>query len=192
MVILLFKKIIEVERKLNKMKKRILSVFLVATMCISMVACGSGDKGENKPSSSQEQTTEKTAGQTLLATFKDKAADSKVTSQEIADAILDNKIIEFAGASMPVEEGLLSGLGNAEIKGFKDGVQFGPMISTMPFIGYVFTLDASSDADAFVKTIKDNADPRWNICTEADEVIVEKVGDKVLLLMCKKSFEDEQ
>ena len=58
------------------------------------------------------------------------------------------------------------------------------VLLTIPFVGYIFVLDADADAEAFVQTLKDNADPRWNICTEADETIAEHVGNTVFFVMC--------
>ena len=103
--------------------------------------------------------------------------------------MLANEVIAFEGATMPVEPGLLMGFDNAEITGFEEGVMFGPMIGTIPFVGYVFTLEEGTDVDAFQQTLKDNANLRWNICNEAEEITVEAEGDTVLFLMSPKSFE---
>lgn len=118
-----------------------------------------------------------------------KAENAEITAQEMADAILANPMIQFGGASMEVEEGLLTGFGNAEIKGFTDGVMFAPMIGSIPFVGYVFTLEEGADVDAFLQTLKDNADPRWNICTEAEETVVENADNMVFFVMCPAQFE---
>ena len=67
---------------------------------------------------------------------------------------------------------------------------FAPMMGTIPFVGYVFALEDGTDAAAFVKTLEDNGNLRWNICTEAEEMIVEAEGNNVLFLMCPKSFEE--
>jgi hypothetical protein len=40
-----------------------------------------------------------------------------------------------------------------------------------------------------MQTLKDNADPRWNICVEAEETVCEQVGNKVFFVMCPKSLE---
>ena len=129
--------------------------------------------------------------QTLLAAFKEQvAADASLGAQELADALLTNSVIPFAGASMPVESGLLMGFGEAEITDFEEGVMFAPMIGSIPFMGYVFDLADSADVDAFIATLKDNADPRWNICTEAEETVVEAVGDKVFFVMSPAQFEE--
>ena len=104
--------------------------------------------------------------------------------------MLADSSIQFMSASAPVSEGLLTGFDNTEIKGFSNGVMFAPSIGTIPFVGYVFELSDGTDADAFVKTLKDSANPRWNICTEAEQTVVEKIGNKVFFLMCPKSFEE--
>lgn len=134
-------------------------------------------------------TTEGTLGEILLADFTERAADEAATAQEIADGLMTNPAILFGPVTMPVEQGLLTGFGNAEVTGFKEGVTFAPMIGSIAFVGYVFDLEESTDATAFMQTLKDNADPRWNICVEAEETICEQVGNKVFFVMCPKSLE---
>lgn len=149
------------------------------------------------PTETEEETEEQggaaasgdTLGQTLLADFQAKAADESMNCQVLADEILKNPVIQFGPATMPVEPGLLTGFDNAEIKGFKEGVMFAPMIGSIPFVGYVFDLEEGTDGAAFMQTLKDNANPRWNICVEAEETVVEQVGNKVFFLMCPKSIE---
>lgn len=118
-----------------------------------------------------------------------KAENPEITAQEMADKILSNPVIQFGGASMEVQEGLLTGFGNTEITGFNSGVMFAPMIGTIPFVGYVFTLDEGADADAFMQVLSDNADPRWNICTEAEETVIESADSMVFFVMCPAQFE---
>ena len=90
---------------------------------------------------------------------------------------------------MPVEEGCLNGFGDAEITGFKEGTTFGPMISTIPFIGYVFELKDDTDVNQFISDLKSKAMLNWNICTSADEMKVGHVDKKVFFVMCPKYFE---
>lgn len=128
-----------------------------------------------------------TVGDTLAAVWR---ANSSKSAEEIANAVISHSSIQFAGGVVPVEEGFLTGFDNAEIKGFKSGYMFAPAIGTIPFVGYVFELADGTDADAFVSTLKSSANPRWNICTEAEQTIAEKSGSKVFFLMCPKSFEE--
>ena len=51
-------------------------------------------------------------------------------------------------------------------------------------------MEEGADVEGFVQTLTDNADPRWNICTEAEETVVEVCGDKVFFLMCPKTLEE--
>ncbi len=134
-------------------------------------------------------TADGTLGEILLADFTERAANETATAQEIADGLMTNPAILFGPVTMPVEQGMLTGFGNAEITGFKEGVTFAPMIGSIAFVGYVFDLEEGTDAAAFKQTLKDNADPRWNICVEAEETVCEQVGNKVFFVMCPKSLE---
>ena len=124
-------------------------------------------------------------GQTLKGVFQANPSGSALT---VAQRVLDHESIPFMPMAMEVEPGLLNGFGNTEITGFAEGASFGPAIGTIPFLGYVFTLDGTVDGSAFCQTLKNAADLRWNICTEADELVVTQSGDKVFFLMCPEKF----
>lgn len=148
------------------------------------------EKPDEKPAEKPvEKPAEKpaTLGNKLLADFKAKA--SGMSALDLANALVTNPVIEFSGGATPIEEGLLSGFGNTEIKGFKSGAMFAPMIGSIPFVGYVFELENASDVPAFISTLKSNADLRWNICVEADEMVAGSVGTKVFFVMCPTSLE---
>lgn len=189
------------------MNKIVSFIFLLALLT-SLTACFSNDNETHSTTTDITATTntteaettvqsdivkdDATAGEKLLDSFYTAIeADPAISADKLAEAILSNSIIEFEGAQMPVENGLLTGFGNAEITGFKEGVMFSPMISTIPFIGYIFILEDNVDAEEFIKTLKDNADLRWNICTEADEMIVDYSGNTVFFLMCPNSLAAE-
>ena len=148
---------------------------------------------EASPSTAPTQKPEeqkKTVGQTLLADFKAKAGATS-SALSLAEKLIANPIIPFSGATMSVEPGLLSGFGNAEIKGFKEGATFGPMIGSVPFIGYVFVLEDGTSASDLIATLKKHADLRWNICVEAEEMVSGSAGNKVFFVMCPKEFTQE-
>ena len=153
-----------------------------------------GEETQTEETTTEESGSDisgETVGVALAEEFHAmKAENPEITAQEMADTILANPMIQFGGASMEVAEGVLTGFGNAEITGFKEGVMFAPMIGTIPFVGYVFTLDEGADVDAFMQTLKDNADPRWNICTEAEETIIESADNMVFFVMCPAQFEE--
>ena len=97
--------------------------------------------------------------------------------------------LPFEAMVMPVEHGLLMGFGNTEITGFSQGVMFGPSISTIPFLGYVFQLEEGADGEAFCQTLQEYCDLRWNICTAAEEMVAVQSGSYVFFLMCPSSLE---
>lgn len=141
--------------------------------------------------STEAADAEETIGAMLLADFQERTLDDPSQSaQIIAEGLLTNAAIQFNCATITVEPGLLTGLGNTEITGFSEGTMFAPVIGTIPFVGYVFTLEESTDAEAFQQTLKDNADLRWNVCTEAEEMIIEQVDNKVFFLMCPRHIDE--
>lgn len=168
--------------------KKFLVTLLAAVMVLSAVACGS--KKEEAPATTVLTEVEAgTLGAALLEVFSTEIeANNALTAQELADTIITNEAILFAGASVPMEEGFLMGF-DAEIKGFDEAVMFAPMIGTIPFVGYVFDLAEDADVNAFMTTLQENANMRWNICTEAEQTVIASFGDKVFFLMCPNSLE---
>ncbi len=187
--------------------KKIIITLMVAMMTCSLVACDKKDAATtadttNTVEDTTADTTEVvddtqeagstagTIGEVLGATFKEQlAADSSLGAQALADALIKTQEGYTGFGSMPVEEGLLTGFSNTEIKGFKEGVMFSPMIGTIPFVGYVFILDEGADVEAFKTMLKDNAVMNWNICTEAEEMYIESVDNKVLFAMCPGAWD---
>lgn len=194
--------------------KKILVTILAAALVVSMVACG--NKSDNttetaatetvatETATPETETTETVSTETVsteteasanlgdevLAAFKEFAdANPEATAQEAADSLSATLENYFTPMVAAVEPGLLNGFDNTEITGFEEGVVFSPMIGTIPFVGYVFTLAEDADMDAFVATLTESANMRWNVCTEADQMITETVGNKVFFLMCPNSFE---
>ena len=176
----LYVRMSSVNKKENEQVKRIIALLLAAIMVLSMVACGT--KEDDKKEEAQ------TVGAVLLNDFK---KNPEGTAQEIAERIIGNEIIPFMGGANPIEPGFLAGFDNVEITEFKEGCMFGPMMGTIPFVGYIFVLEDGADVDAFVTTLKDNANLRWNICTEAEELTVESEGNTVFFLMSPKKFEEQ-
>lgn len=181
--------------------KKLYGFILAGAMAVSLTACGGRMAAETTAATttaaettSVEETTEdsgKTLGEALLDDFKDQVSENpEATALELAEGILANDQIEFSGDAVMVEEGLLTGFGNTEITDFEEGAMFGPIISTIPFVGYVFDMEDAESAEALVEVLTENADPRWNICTEAEETVVGTAEDKVFFVMCPKSMEE--
>lgn len=138
---------------------------------------------ENEKPGTQEQQT---PAKVLLDDFL-KRSEAVNSMEDLANELAANEIIPFAGAVMPVEPGFLNGFTD-EIDGFAEGASFGPMIGSIPFVGYVFQVD--QDVDAFVENLKKKSDLRWNVCTQADEMICEAKGNKVFFVMAPADFEE--
>lgn len=194
------------------MKKK-LAIFMTTVLVISFAACGSqaGDQGSgsseptqsvqgstqdstqdntrNEESTGQESdqqqgSTEGTMGQVLLEDFRTRAQAGETGDlQTLGESLLSNPVIGFKGGASLVETGYLQGF-SKEIDGFREGVMFGPMMGSIAFVGYVFRLEDGADMDAFVQTLKDNADPRWQICVEANETVVDVYENTVFFVMC--------
>ena len=172
--------------------KKIIAIVCAAVLCLSMAACGSKPASSTPASSTQQLTAkpETELGKAMLKEFGDKIASGKeYTAESLAEELAASETLPFMGASMPVEEGFLNGFSD-EIKGFKEGAMFGPMIGSIPCIGYVFTVENAADVAAFEATLKEKADLRWNICTAADEMVCDHLGSTVFFLMCPAQFEE--
>lgn len=178
--------------------KKLFSILIAATLLLSLCACGSSAPAATEPPVHETPTPSavpsetpagESMGQALLQDFTDRVnAEPDIGAEELAKALLENPVIEFSGDAVPVEQGLLTGFGNTEITGFAQGAMFAPMIGTIPFVGYVFRLDADADVDAFVQTLKDQAMLNWNICTQADEMLCDAVDNTVFFVMSPASF----
>lgn len=186
--------------------KRFIALIVVLTMVFALCACGNNtpaepdvpaqpdtpvldmptvdpDASEDAPAETPSETPDRgmTMGETLRAEFEALVTGGTTDPQAIADALLANKVIEFAGATMPVEPGYLAGFSN-EISGFEQGVMFAPMIGSIPFVGYIFVVEG--DTLEFNDVLMANADPRWNICVEAGETVSAGVENLVFFVMC--------
>ena len=137
----------------------------------------------------KEDTSKATLGNILKAEFEKIANSGNVL--QIAEKLAANDCVNMLSmGAMRVEQGFLAGFDNTEITGFSDGAMFAPMIGTIPFVGYVFTLESESDIDAFIKKLEESANLRWNICTMAEEMVTGKSGNKVFFVMCNSSIEE--
>ncbi len=187
------------------MKKTLLTTAIILTLVFALTACGKKEEPtatptatpsatpatnpddseptktpESEPTKAPEENTAATMGQELLAIFKQEIEGNKDLAS-VCDKIIGAKVLEEVGCgTMEVEPGFLNGF-SADITGFTKGQQFGPFIGSIPFIGYVFE---ATDAEALKADLLSKADPRWNICTAAEETVCEVVGNYVFFTMC--------
>lgn len=146
---------------------------------------------ENEVESPAEDVQDvETIGTIIKNDFQTIVAENEgLTAEEIAAKICENESLVINPVAMKVDPGLLSGFDNFEVKGFRDGAIFAPMIGSIPFVGYVFVMDEGTDIDAFMNDLKENANLSWNICVTAEDMIIDRADDKILFVMCPLSFE---
>ena len=168
------------------MKKLLTLLALSVALILTLTACG----GSDAPAAGDSDIPV-VEGDTLSAelanVFLPLAVEGSADATALAEAVTAD--LPFEAMVMPVEPGLLMGFGNVEITGFSEAVMFGPSISTIPFLGYVFQLEEGTDGAEFCQTLQEYCDLRWNICTEAEEVIAVQGGNYVFFLMCPSSLE---
>ena len=185
--------------KEEKMKKRIISVILAIFMVAMLAGCSNGTQGSTDSSvtvgsNTASNTTDATSsateeagntaevvpdtlGKKYVAVF-DKSKET--TADAVVSELLSQVKTEISLDKVDVVEGYLAGFDN-EIRGFSKGVMFTPMIGSIPFVGYVFETD---DTEKLLSMLKENANPAWNICVEADETVYSVRDGLVLFLMC--------
>ena len=170
--------------------KKVIAILLALVVVIGLVACAAGN---NEETTAEETTAaaELTVAGTVAEAFKAEAAKEGATTNAIATALSANELVAFMPMVQDMEAGYFAGF-DADITGFKAATAFMPMIGTIPFVSYVFELAADADADAFITTLKDNANLRWNICTAAEEMLVETEGNFVFFIMAPLSFEQPE
>lgn len=160
------------------MKKIFITIVISITfaMALSLTSC------------SKKEAAATTPATILCQQFtKITKADSSISLEDLANKLVTNDIIPFGPAIMPVAEGYLNGF-SSEVTGFSEAVMFGPMIGSIPFMGYVFKTD---NPQALISSLKEKADLRWNVCTQADEMVVDSVKNTVFFVMSPISFEED-
>lgn len=121
----------------------------------------------------------------IVDIFKDYLGEHPTaTALEIADYINAHQHVGQL-YTQEVEEGRLTGI-STYLEGFSDGAIFSPMMMPSTFIGYVFKVAEGGDVDAFMTTLKNNANVAWNVCVVVNTVIVENCGDYVVFMMCNE------
>ncbi len=135
-----------------------------------------------EPEAPEAPSAGETTGDIMLSIFR---ANRDKSLDDIANACISDKSIQFFGMTAPVEEGFFAEF-DGDVKGFSKCVKFGPAMGSIAFSGMIF--EVSGDAEAFAKDLKSRANPRWNICVEADQTVCEVYGNRVFFLMCPKTL----
>ena len=144
------------------MKKRLLSVFLCLVIVISLTACNSKSKTSN-------QHVDGELSDIFVKIYENSGVESPLTYETVVNDA--NKV---------------SMLGSSEVT-FLEGLSSDAAIMTIPHSMVLIRIDSSVDVEKTKKLIKDNVDPWKWICVgvDADQVIVDNIGDLVFLVMSK-------
>ena len=153
--------------------KKIGKLLFAAVFCVLLIT---GCKNEEQ---------KETVAAKLVAVFEEKIKEEK-DIEKVANEISTNENIEIAVGVMEAEEGYLDGF-DGEISGFKKAYSIKPMIGSQPFVAYVFETD---DASTLKDLLKEKANKRWNICTEADDLEISVVDNYVFLVMSPTNFDE--
>ena len=165
--------------------KRIISVILAISLVALLAGCSKGTSGSaTEEAGNTAEAVPDTLGKKYVAVF-DKSKET--TADAVVSELLSQVETEISLDKVEVAEGYLAGFDN-EISGFSKAVMFTPMIGSIPFVGYVFETD---DTDKLLSTLKENANPAWNICVEADETVYSVRDSLVLFLMCPDSNKND-
>lgn len=128
-------------------------------------------------SKADSDTTADTLGARLFHLFEQELADTSEL-EPIARTIADASGMDCD--VFPISEGFLNGF-TKNITGFTTGYGIAPFIGSIPFICYLFKTE---QPDQLKKDLEALSDPRWNICTEADETIIRSNDSFVFFAMC--------
>ena len=185
--------------------KKLIALLLALAMVLSLAACGNNE-GTNPSNDTTPTTPSQPAGNSdvtptvdaatlggkLWAAFEAaQAANPSATAEEMANILATNENIPFMCGAMPIEPGFLAGFGEYEVTGFEQGAVYMPMIGSIPFVGYIFDLADGADVAAFIQSLEENCNPRWNICVTAEQTVVGSKGNRVFFLMCPENLETE-
>lgn len=138
------------------------------------------EKLPDEPDNAENEAAEESLGSQLKAIFdKSSETDPSKMADELINACAELTQITLVKESIE-EGGWMPGF-DAEITGYTEAAMFAPMIGSIAFVGYVCKTD---DPAALEKTMKDNANPAWNICVRAEEMVSSTRGNLVFFLMC--------
>jgi len=162
------------------MKKRNLLFILVIIGGLFLLS------GCSKDGEVQQKEEDTSVAGILTTQFKEEMKKSG-DALEVAKKISENENIAISVDVVELKNGdYIEGF-DKEIKGYKKAYAIKSMISSIPFIAYIFEVE---DAQGLEKELNDYANLRWNICTQADHKASAVVDHYVFFVMAPKNFEE--
>lgn len=168
---------------MKALKLSLVMLVLILVPCF-MTGCTKEEEKENNEPKTEEKAT---IAETLAEQFK-KEIKEETDINKVAEKIASNEIVKIELDVVTLKKkDYVSGF-KKEIKDFKKAIAIRPMIGTIPFVAYIFEV---SDAEKFADELKENADLKWNVCTEADNMETAVVDNYVFFIMAPKEFTEE-
>lgn len=161
-----------------KRKNLLLIIVLIGGLFV-LTGCGKKEKVK-------ENVEDKSVAGILTNQFKEEMKKSD-DPLEVAKKISENESIAIAVDVVELKDGDYVDGFDKEIKGYKKAYAIKSMIGSIPFIAYIFEVDNAGD---FEKELNDNANLRWNVCTEADNKSSAIVDNYVFFVMAPENFEE--
>jgi len=151
---------------MKKLFTIVLSIALLSTLLLGITGCGNSSSGGGK---NVEGTTEE-----LLQKIYD-GVDKSITLPFVMNVPLTENMGASGGSGIKYYLGV-------------EGIPFKEGIASEAAIGGAYSvclirLNSGADVEKVKKDIKDNVDPSKWICYTADTVIVDNIGDLVILIM---------
>lgn len=147
--------------------KNFLTLFVVLTLVLTVAACSSenGGGGNNLEGDLEEILQEIYAHDGLSDEFTAYAKDGLIVSE------INEQNMEFH-------------LGKAGLE-FEEGIASEPMIQPGAYVLCLLRVGEGTDIEQLKQDIKDNVDPMKWVCVgvDPDNVIVDNIGDLVILIM---------
>ena len=151
----------------EEIMKRLLSILLAGAMVVGMVACGGN--GGNTTANLEGTCSE------ILATVYENAE---------LDADFREALSYFANETIPTDDAEMQTwmIGTSDVA-FTDSVYSAPMMSSIAYQCVLLRLEEGADVEAAKETLLASADPRKWVCVEPESILVENVGDVVMVIM---------
>ena len=150
------------------MMKRIMALVLAVLMAFGMTACGSKEEAP--------------AGDTVAPVFEESL---ETIYSELCEKVEDAETRDFIKGFMVGEitaDSAAYYIGSEEVD-YKEAVFAEPMMSSIAFSICLVRVNEGVDMEEQKTLIKDNVDPVKWLCVQADTVLVENIGDVILLVM---------
>ena len=114
----------------------------------------------------------------------------EVIMEKLYAGIAEENLPMMLGNIELTSENIEGFIGTADLT-YKEAIASESMVGSIAHSVVLLKLENPSDANAVVKTIKDNVNPRKWICVEASNVVVKSKGDLVVLIMSNEQLAPE-